>query len=36
MSSSLDRLHIPIIQSSDPETKYSPFGEKDILFIFLK
>ena len=30
--SPLDTLHTPIVQSSDPEAKYSPFGENTTIF----
>ena len=30
--SPLDTLHTPIVQSSDPEAKYSPFGENATIF----
>ena len=29
--SPLDTLHTPIVQSEDPEAKYSPFGENTTL-----
>ena len=33
MRSPLDTFHTPIVQSFDPEAKYSPFGENTTLFI---
>ena len=33
MRSPLDTLHTQIVKSSDPDTKYSPFGENTTLFI---
>ena len=32
--SPLDILHRPIVKSTDPDAKYSPFGEKTTLFTY--
>ena len=33
MTSPLDIIHIRIVESPDPEAKYSPFGENTTLYM---